>query len=512
MRSHCRIAASVACWLALVACSDAGDSAHRDVNIVRYGTGTQLQTFDPHQADTGSAMSTYLSLVYDGLTRGDPHNPGEVLPSLATSWRWLDDMTIEFDLRRGVRFTDGTLFDANVARANLERMLALRGPRVATMAAIATVTAVDDYTLRIGLGWPDPTLLSNLAISPGLMVSPAAFDKPDLDLDPVGTGPWRYDRARSIIGAVHRFDLNPDHWDSHPPGRAPYEIHLLSDGRARANALVSGQIDFAVIGPSEAAYAERMGFAVARRANRWLGMTILDRQGELVPALADRRVRQALGFAVDRRALADVVFFGYAEPASQPMRPGIGYVDELSHFFSYDPNRARALLGEAGVEHFSFDVPVPPNNSAEYEVIQHYLKQIGVDMRIRVIEPGSMAPLSRTKQYPVNTIGYPTFDPDSRHMAIWGSTAAFNPFRNETARLDVLAEQARATLDESLRHQLFQDYFRIVVEEGYSIVYLYLEDLVAYDPTRVRDVMVSRYIDPTMREVKLAAPTQVARP
>jgi peptide/nickel transport system substrate-binding protein len=197
------------------------------------------------------------------------------------------------------------------------------------------------------------------------------------------------------------------------------------------NALISGQIDFAVIGPSEADYAERVGLAVARRGNRWLGITVLDRQGELVPEFADPRVRRALGHAVDRQAMANVVFFGFVEPASQPMRPGLGYVESLQDFFTYDPERSRALLREADVRNFSFDVPVQSSNSAEYEAIQHYLKQVGIDMRIKIVEPGTMSSLSRTKRFPVNTIAYPTFDPDSRHMAIWGSASAFNPFRNQ---------------------------------------------------------------------------------
>jgi peptide/nickel transport system substrate-binding protein len=188
----------------------------RPADILRYGTGTPLHTFDLHQADAGAAFSTYLALVYDGLTRRDPQNPDAVVPALANAWRWLDEVTIEFDIRRGVRFTDGEPFDGHVAMANVQRMLALRGPRIATMASIRSVEVPDQFTLRIGLHWPDPTLLSSLAVSPGMMVSPAAFDKPELDLDPVGTGPWIYDRARSTIGAVHRFRVNPDYYDSHP--------------------------------------------------------------------------------------------------------------------------------------------------------------------------------------------------------------------------------------------------------------------------------------------------------
>ena len=72
---------------------------------------------------------------------------------------------------------------------------------------------LDEYTLRLHLHYPDPTLLYNLGLSPGLMVSPAAFDNPDLDLNPVGTGPWLYDHSRSTLGEVLHFVPNPDHWN-----------------------------------------------------------------------------------------------------------------------------------------------------------------------------------------------------------------------------------------------------------------------------------------------------------
>lgn len=469
---------------------------------IRFGTGTPLQTFDPHQADTGPSFSTYLALVYDGLTRQDPDNPGNIVPALATDWYWIDDVTLEFEIRQGVRFIDGTPFDARVAKDNIERMLRLKGPRISTVAAIKSVEAPNEFILRMQLQYPDPTILYNLSLSPGMMVSPAAFENEDLDLNPVGTGAWRYDRERSTIGEVHRFYVNPDYFAGRSQERANYEVLVLGDGPARLNALLSGQVDLTIVGPAEARYAEQSGFSIARRDNRWLGMTILDREGEIVPELADRRVRRALGFAVDRQAMADIVFFGYATPASQPMAE-LGHVSGLQNFFTYDPDKARKLLEDAGAIGFSFTVPITPGYSAPYETIQYYLRKVGINMELKVIEPGTVSPVSRSKQYPVNTIGYPTFDPDSRHLAIWDSDAAFNPFRNDNSRLDELAKIARETHDESERQRLFKEYFEIVVAEVYSVVYLHIEDLIAYDAGRVMDVRVSRYIDPMLREVKL---------
>ncbi len=484
-------------------CTDPNERASpSESRVVRYGTGTPMQTFDPHRADTGPVFSTYLALVYDGLTRTDPENIGKALPALAQSWEWVDDVTLEFELRDDVRFVDGEPFNAFAAKANIERMIAAEGPRASTVASIKSAEATDEFLLRLHLSYSDPTVTYNLGLSPGMMVSPAAFDDPHLDLNPVGTGPWIYDFDSSTIGDVHRFKVNPNYFGGHPLGRADYEVRVLKDSRARLNALVSGQIDFAVLGPSESEYAKRRGFGLATRMSRWMGMTIIDRNGEVAPALADVRVRRAIGYAVDRQALADVVFFGFAEPRSQPMAT-LGRVEELDDYFYYDPEKARALLKEANIDDLHFVVPVLPVASAGYEAIQHYLKQVGINMEIEVVEPGSFAALARTRRFPVNTIGYPNYDPDSRHLAIWGPDATYNPFELDTARLEELAARARKTLDEDLREQLFEEYFRIVVTEVYSLVFVYVMDVIAYDAERLVGVRVSSYIDPYLREVTL---------
>ena len=323
----------------------------------------------------------------------------------------------------------------------------------------------------------------------------------------MGTGPWLYDRARSTLGEVLHFVPNPDYFNPEYDDAPAVAVHELANNRARLNALISGQIDLAIVGPTEAAPARDLGFGVVARANRWFGMTILDRAGDLVPEMGDPRVRQALGFAVDRQAIADALYFGYARPTSQPMLKGnLGHDPTLESFFRYDPGHARALLDAAGIDTFTFTVPVIANAVPEYEAVQAYLRRVGIDMRIKVIEPGSIAAIARSRDYPVNTIGYPNFDPDSRHPAIWSVTAGFNPFGYEDPRLERLAGEAIRSLDEELRAQNYRDYFNVVVKDVLTLVYLQIDDLVIYDADKLTDVRVGRYIDPMLREIRIARP------
>jgi len=471
---------------------------------IRYGTYAPLHKFDPHLTDGGVSHTSYTIMVYDGLVEANPDSLWNPLPNLALEWEWISNTTIEFKLRQGVVFSDGEKFDAYVAKANLDRMLSLRGPRFRSFTSVESIEAVDDLTLRMHLTQYDPAMIRSLTGPPGMMISPAAFDNENLDISPVGTGPWLYDQKNSTIGEVHRFVPREGYYKNANPSNAIIEVHELGDSRARLNALISGQVDVAILRPVEARTAEKMGFAIALRNNRWFGLTILDRNGELVPELADERVRQAIGFAVDREAIAESIYFGYARPASQPMAEEFGYVPELENFYRYDPKYARQLLDEAGVESFTFVAPILPDASPQYEAVQHYLSKVGINMEILVIDTTQHGALSRTTLYPVNTHSSPSFDPDNRHRAIWATAAIFNPFGVVTEHTDKLAEEAMVSRDDELRYRNYEKYFEHVVKEGRTIIYLQLYDIVAYDPGKLADVQVSGFIDPLLRHVSLA--------
>jgi len=485
-------------------CGSGDRHAVRDENqTIRFGTATPLHRFDPHITDGGPAHTSYLTLVYDALLQGNPDSLWVQLPGLAKEWEWVNETTVEFKLVDNAVFSDGKVFDAWVAQANIERMLRLNGPRIKTMESIKGTEVVDKHTFRIHLKQHDPAILRSLAGPPGLMISPAAFDNEDLDLRPVGTGPWLYDQENSTIGEVHRFIPRTDYFKGDNPSHAVVEVHVLKNARARLNALISGQVDVAILRSVEAKPAEQAGFAMAKRKNRWFGITFLDRNGELIPEFADPRVRQALGYAVDRQAIADSVYFGYAEPASQPMHEDLGHVKELESFYRYDPEYARQLLREAGVESLSFAAPVLPDDTAMWEAVQFYLAQAGITMDIELIEPGKSGAISRTQRYAINTITYPNFDPENRHRAIWGSNAVFNPFGVVNEQMDRLAEEARSSSDKALRYGNFDQYFRTIVEEAWSVTYLQFDDLLAYDASKLAHVRLSGYIDPLIREISL---------
>lgn len=466
----------------------------------RYGGGADLMTFDAHRSQSGQAFSSYMTLVYDGLVHVDENF--EVQPALAESWEWVDPTHLNLVLREGVTFSDGTPFDAAAAKANLERALAAEGPRVNLIGRIDSIAAPDSTHLELTLSRPDAILLQSLGSSPGMMISPAAFDNPDLDRNPVGTGPYVYDAAASTPGSEYVFTAREGYYE--PAYQHAAEIHVLpiADNTARFNALRSGQVDLALISPSEADTAKSEGFELLEAPNRWDGMTIIDRNGTLVPAFADVRVRQAIGYAVDRDALIDAVYLGYAEPTAQPFTEGEpGHDAALDDFYSYDPDRARELLAEAGyADGFSFTYPTQESMSTAATAIQGYLAAVGIDMRIEMQESGSLGAVARTTDYPVIGFGYPARDPDSRAQAIWSSTAGFNPFKVEVPELDELAAAASEANDEAARDELFRQYAEIVVSEGISVIFATPLDLVAHSDA-VAAVSMTGFYDPFLRSI-----------
>lgn len=468
----------------------------------RFGGGADLMTFDPHKSQSGQAFSSYITLVYDGLVYVDENF--EVQPALAESWEYADPTHLNFVLREGVTFSDGTPFDAAAAKANLERALSVNGPRVNLISRIESIEAPDPTHLELTLSRPDAILLQSLGSPPGMMISPAAFDNPDLDRNPVGSGPYVFDAAASTPGSEYVFTARDDYFEPAYQKAAEIRVLPIPDSTARFNALRSGQVDIAIVAPAEGDTATSEGFTLLQAPNRWDGMTIIDREGTLVPAFANPLVRQAIGFAVDREALVDAVYFGYARPSSQPFTEGeLGHDPSLDDFYSYDPERARELLAEAGYpDGFSFTYPTQESVSTMATALQGFLAAVGIDMQIEMQEAGSLGVVARTTDYPVNGIGYPARDPDSRAQAIWATDSAFNPFHIAVPELDELAARASESSDEGERHDLFTEYANIVVQEGISVIFVNPMDLVAHSDA-VDTVYMTRFYDPYLRTVSV---------
>jgi len=347
---------------------------------LRYGAANLPSRLDPHRSSNGYDQN-YLAPVYERLIHQTPNAEPE--PGLATEWEFVDDLTFEMTLREGVTFSDGTPFNAEVVKANFERATTVEGSGVhAYLASVDSVEVIDEYHVRFHLNRPDATLPNQLATRPGMQVSPAAFDNPNLDYEPVGTGPYVLREYRD--GEVAIYDRNPDYWDEEWTGPAHLEIWYFPDAQTRLNALQSGQIDAAPLDVTQIDQVQREG-----RFNVDVYQTIETyhfQPDRTKSEFGNPLVRHAISHAIDREAIVEGLMLGYATAATQWVAPDTPYyVEDLGDSTTYDLERARELMAEAGLEDgFSFTAgsSVQPVFQRLAEILQAQLAEINIEMKV----------------------------------------------------------------------------------------------------------------------------------
>ncbi|MBX3078714.1 MAG: ABC transporter substrate-binding protein [Cryobacterium sp.] len=352
------LAVTTAMLVAMTGCAAEQQPADDDEpQILKIGSRNEMKSWNPSQANVNDSQQMYQT-AYDTIIRRAPE--GELEPMLGTSWSWDETNTeLTVDLRTDVTFSDGTAFNADAVVANMENFRDGNGPQASTMRRLDTVEAVDDDTVVYRLSEPDPAFLLYLAGSAGFQASPTALADGGVDAVPVGSGPYVYDEARSMAGSSYVLVARDDYWA--PELQKFDEVHLLvlSDLTARLNALLSGQVNAALLDPTVADQAEKQGKEITAYEVDWGGLFIEDRDGTIQPALGDVRVRQAINHAIDRDGMVKAVLHGRGTPTSQIFGPATAAYDpELDDYYAYDLDKARALMAEAGYAD-GFDVTLP---------------------------------------------------------------------------------------------------------------------------------------------------------
>lgn len=442
--------------------------------VLRYMYYKSPGSFDPHKATSGFDNAP-LFLVYDRLVHQSP--TGEAVPGLATEWTFSDDVrTLTMTLREDVTFHDGTPFDAEAVKANIERAKTVEGSAVASeMTNIETVDVIDEHTVALNLTKPavsTPLLLSDRA---GAMISPAALDAPDLGVHPVGAGMYQVseDYQTGVSISLARYD---DYWDPEANLLAGVEIDFNADATARLNAVRTDAADVAGINPDQIEQAESAGLDVVSGFDLTFGTLTFN--PDLLPALQDERVRLAINLAIDRQAIVDGIFFGEAVPASQPFPEGyFAHSDEAADY-EYDLDRAKALMAEAGWED-GFDVVlrgVPdPIRTRTGEAVAGQLAEINIRAEVVPTESNVQAQMYITdKTAPAqNNAWSGRADPALTLAPNYLAGGWQNPGNLTSDEVTRLFEEAEAEPDLEARTALLQQLSAELVEHPLSIVALY---------------------------------------
>ena len=446
-------AAVVAAALVLAGCAAGGTDEGGDASkgTLRLGLFVQPTSFEAKTANWGNE-SPYIQAVYDTLLISDPD--GEPLPHLATEWSYNEDNTVlTLELRDDVVFTDGTPFTADVAAQNLLRFRDGTSSNAAYGQSIADAAAVDDDTLEITLTAPDPAFLGYLAFNLGAQASPEAFDAPDAQTNPVGSGPYILDTDASVTGSSYVFEANPDYW---APELQHYDEIIMSvylDPTSMLNALQAGEVDAANLANNEALdQVESAGYTISSWEQSWYGLFLFDRAGTMNPALEDVRVRQAINYAFDADGMLQAAGSGYGTQTGQifPER-SVGFDSALDSRYDFDPEKARELLAEAGYEDgLTLEMPTTAFfPSAVMALIQQQLADVGITVNYTDTGTNFIADILAPK--------YPATLMQLQQDADWAlvnfsitPASTFNPFRYEDPKVDELIDTIHfGTTDES---------------------------------------------------------------
>jgi len=365
-----------------------GEAPAASGGTLRYAYPIGPSRFDPHRSTVGQDIRIF-TLVYDRLVHYD--ESGTLVPGLAKSWEFSDDgLQLTLQLQEGVTFQDGTPFDANAVKANIERGKTVEGSAVvADLASISEIQVVDPMTVVLVLSQPDSALPGILSSRAGAMISPAAFENPDLDLNPVGAGPYRVTQYSPDDLIV--FEKYEDYWDRSYGGPDRVEWDIIADETTRLNALRAGEADAALITGAQQQDAELAGFTVDPRPTLSYQTLYLNRSQ---PELAKLEVRQAISHAIDRDAFVETVLSGAGAPTVQDFPEGY-YAhnpDYPADFYAYDPEKAKELLAEAGVpDGFEIEMLVPNLSTFQLgaQVLQQMLAEVGITVSLRQIDAAS---------------------------------------------------------------------------------------------------------------------------
>ena len=378
-----------------------------------YSYSVMTPGWDPIQSVSGYDFVT-LAPVYDRLVFNAPD--GSVQPMLATDWESADDgKALVFTLREGVTFSDGTPFNAEAVKINLDRAQG-EGSRIATeIEQLDAVEVVDEYTVKLVADTGVGALLSALAQRPGMIASPAAIASGTLKSQPVGSGAYTVTEFKA--GDMASYAKREGYWEPDAQRVATMEIKLITDDQTRVNALKSGQIDGAVMRPEQVKSAVSDGLTVTATPSVVFMYLMLNSAKE---PLDNPKVREALNYAIDREAIGAGYFEGMCVPQIQPWpKSSAAYSKEIGDgldIWPHDPKKAKQLLKEAGVGD-GFALPTVTTNVTYTvqlsEILQDMLAEVGVDMTIeqvptpQVIEAFSLAKTVSANVNPYSGISDP---------------------------------------------------------------------------------------------------------
>jgi peptide/nickel transport system substrate-binding protein len=462
-------------------------AAAQPTGEVKIGLAAEPNTFDPHLT-VGRNTQIFIVNVYDGLTARDAQ--GTLVPALAESWKRLNPTTWQFALRKGVKFHNGDDFNADSVKFTLDRATnqETKATISSELSTIATTEIVDPFTVNVVTKAPDFLLPVRLGELYGLMLAPKhtiAMGKESIATKPNGTGPFKLVTWSKNDRLV--LEANESYWRGAPKVKKITVRPILEDA-ARIAALQTGEVD--LISPIPHVRIEELKrndklVIKTIAAPRIFHVTIDVRK----PPFDNVKVRQALNYAVDVNAILKSLYFGHGTRLATVVDKGaLGY-DPGVQPYPYDPNKAKALLAEAGypngfeVEFDSFTGSIADHSKAA-EAIVGYLQKVGIRAKLNVFEFSAFGPRrvqNRTAPLFIYSIGNAYLEPS--WVMRWLTQGGLG-MHYKNAKLDELLTRIEGTDDPKKRAPQYSDVQKLIKDEA-PFIFLYQADSVFGMSTKV---------------------------
>lgn len=418
----------------------------------------------PHLDPTAGAAAAIDEVVYanvfEGLTAIG--RSGEVEPALAESWEISDDgKTYTFKLREGVKFHDGSDFNADDVKFSLDRARApdSTNAQKVLFEAIANVEAVDPATVRVTLSAPTGAFLYNMGWGDAVIVASETAD--DNKENPVGTGPFTFDNWAK--GSSVTIVKNPNYWGD-PVALERAEFRIIPDAAAAIPAMLAGDVQAFPNMPAGDALPQI-------QADPRFEVVIGSTEGETVlsinnkkPPFDDLKVRQAIAHTLNRQAIIDGASSGLGTPIGSHFAPhNPAYID-LTGTYPLDIDRAKALLAEAGHPdgfQATLKLPPPPYARQGGEIIASQLREIGIELEIIPVEWAQwLEGVFTGKDYDLSIVSHT----EPNDIDIYGRPDYY--FQYDNPEFNAVLEELKGTADEASRTELLGQAQTMLAEDA----------------------------------------------
>ena len=445
--------------------------APRKGGTLRVGFYVEAATMDPHLSGSKVDRQVYHN-IFEPIVTLD--NKLGIRPGLAESWTQPDNKTIVFKLRKGVKFHDGTDFNAEAARFNFTRMKTEpKSVRKNELANVDTVEVVDSHTIKLNLKKPDAALMATLTDRAGMMISPKQVQERGAELERnakgAGTGPFEF--VEWVKDDHLLIKRNDGYWNKQG---GPYLDRIryrpIPDDTVKLQSLQAGEIDVMdYVQPRDVA---------AVKADR--NVVVLD-----VPSLADfayqlnhtrppfnvKALRQAVAYALDLEQIVKGVWLNVGVPANGPIPPTSWAYDKSIAPIKRDLAKAKAKLAEGGKPSgFEFTVTTNnlPINIQEAEVMQAQLAEAGIKMKVNLVDGGTLISNGNAKNFEMISYqwsGRP--DPDGNVYQFYKTSpgTSLNWSGISNPKLDALLDQTREVSGQAERKKLYSEVIKILHDE-----------------------------------------------